>query len=270
MDVNSNKFSLFPVSVPDYYDYDWGLVALSMPEIHIQNLRGAGVIIGIHDTGTPTHPRIDWATDGMPHFGGADTHGHAYAVAGVIRQWAPDARIMCANNLTNIEAGFRHLVDNGCHIINMSYAASWQLIKLRDEIRRAISLGRVVVAAAGNTGDSSVMYPGSYPETISVGAFNSSAMIWPLSTWRDSVTCSMPGQYIKTFWNNTDHSIVSLSGTSLAAPALCGVLACAAGRRIMNGRMMFSQNEAKLAIENNSIMSIRCAYAPGVVSDLMY
>lgn len=86
----------------------------------------------------------------------------------------------------------------------------------------------LIVAAAGNDGNSAKSWPASYASVMSVGATTSSESRWADSQYNDQVEISAPGSNIKsTTTSNSGRNFVyeSWSGTSMATPHVAGVAA---------------------------------------------
>merc|ERR1712113_826854 len=77
------------------------------------------------------------------------------------------------------------------------------------------------VAAAGNGGSSSKLYPASYPALMSVAAIDSNKNKASFSQFNDQVEISAPGVGVKSSLPNDKYA--SWSGTSMATPHVAGV-----------------------------------------------
>ncbi|MEO1088858.1 MAG: S8 family serine peptidase, partial [Acidobacteriota bacterium] len=104
--------------------------------------------------------------------------GHGTMVAGLIRLTAPAAKIMPLEAFDeegvghpfDIVRAIDYAVDNGADIINMSFSISEATPELQEALRRARRKGVMTVAAAGNSGEMSQIFPAGYAETIGVAA----------------------------------------------------------------------------------------------------
>merc|ERR1712029_926658 len=81
--------------------------------------------------------------------------------------------------------------------------------------------GILFVAAAGNGGSSSKLYPASYPALMSVAAIDSNQNKASFSQYNDQVEISAPGVGVKSSLPNDKYA--SWSGTSMATPHVAGV-----------------------------------------------
>jgi serine protease len=75
-----------------------------------------------------------------------------------------------------IAAGLRFAADRGAQVINLSFefggaiTAADQIPQIAAAVRYARRKGALIVAAAGNSGDSTIAYPAALPGVVSVGA----------------------------------------------------------------------------------------------------
>ena len=152
------------------------------------------VVIAIVDSGVDaTHPDLAGAV--LPGYdfvenaaSGTPIDGHGTGVAGAAAARANNGiggvgtcfrcsilplrvigRDGIAFNTTTARA-IDYAVDHGAAVVNASIYGPNFSEPLRRAIQRARAAGVLVVAAAGNEGDSTPQYPAAFPETISVGA----------------------------------------------------------------------------------------------------
>ena len=179
----------------------------------------------------------------------SDESGHGTHVAGIIAAGvgngigiagiAPGVRLMPLRAGFNIAGGSGYLedddiaaaiiyaVENGAHIINMSFGDPNFSALMRDAVRYAFEAGCVCVAAAGNEGNSDVFYPARHDETIAVAASGKGGGIASFSNWGYSIDMAAPGQAIRSL--DLD-GYSDRSGTSMAAAHVSGLAALVLAR----------------------------------------
>jgi thermitase len=220
---------------------------------------GDGVVVAVIDTGVDAnHPDlagqvlrgIDLVDEGTPP---DDPHGHGTLVAGVVAALAyngeggvgasPGAKILPVRvldargdgNSELVARGVRWAADNGADVINLSLAEVPGLLTdvsglmnsdFDDAVRYAAQRGALVVAAAGNDGDSSTPYPADLPLLV-VGASDRGDQVWARSN-RDSRTVFAPGIDIISTWK--DRGYGRSDGTSFAAPIVAAAGAMLRGQ----------------------------------------
>ena len=121
--------------------------------------------------------------------------------------------------------------DDAPEVISMSLGGSSPPPELYDVIRAAYSYGVVLVAAAGNEGASSPIYPAAYPEVIAVGAVDSSGSVPSWSNRNPELVA--PGVDILSTYPDDSYEV--LSGTSMATPHVSGVVALIQAARLASG-----------------------------------
>lgn len=141
-------------------------------------------------------------------------------------------KFMAANGSGSTAAAIRaiqYAVANGAKVSNNSWGGGGTSQALSDAISAANSRGHIFVAAAGNSGrnnDTTATYPANYnlPNIISVAASTANDGLATFSNFgARSVHVAAPGQGI--FSTVPNGSYASLSGTSMAAPIVTGVVA---------------------------------------------
>jgi thermitase len=225
-------------------------------------LAGDGVKIAVIDSGIDlSHPAFqgalvnssdmwDWVdADAIPEdvAGGKKDHGygHGTAVAGIILQIAPKAKLMPLRVLdpkgegdtANVIAAIDFAVAHGADVINLSLGTDYDK-SLDNTIKSATKAGVFVVASSGNTGDGNITYPasdgliaGMWGEmSLGVGSSDLNDKKSSFSTYGKDLEMTAIGEKISSpapgglmgVWN----------GTSMAAPMVSGGFALALGERV--------------------------------------
>ncbi|HZE31639.1 MAG TPA: S8 family serine peptidase [Actinoallomurus sp.] len=231
--------------------------------------RGKGVTVAVLDTGVDgSHPDLsgsvttgpDYIHSVAPNAGRLHGtwmsslvagHGHG-ANAGVIGI-APDAHVLAVRTIadpeepgyhtfrqrfeyrTALHKAIRYAVDHGADVINMSLGGPGASRDDRAAVAYAISKGVVVVASAGNDGDSKsskkvdknglvrLSYPAAIPGVIGVAALKRDREPAKFSDRNSSVLVAAPGAGVVgagpsgTYWDG--------EGTSQAGAIVSGVAA---------------------------------------------
>lgn len=111
----------------------------------------------------------------------------------------------------------------GSHVISMSLGGSFDSETERLALQDAANAGVVLVAAAGNSGNSSYSYPASYESVISVAAIDAGESIAYFSQTNDQVELAAPGVAVNSTARN--NSYAAYNGTSMATPHVSAVAA---------------------------------------------
>ena len=115
-------------------------------------------------------------------------------------------------------------VDQGAKVINMSFSSSsTDHPDVEDAIQYAYNHNVVLVAATGNDFSSSLAYPASNSQTISVGAVDNYKYRVDFSNYGYSLDLVAPGLSVYTIDKNNEFQYIS--GTSFAAPYVSGTIA---------------------------------------------
>jgi subtilisin family serine protease len=225
-------------------------VSLTFPELLTiwQTTRGAGVKIAVLDSGYDLdHPALphQLAVDFTNSPVGAADEGdlHGTHVAGIIAAGnnigaAPAASLYLgkvvrdnSGSLANLEKGINWAVEQGVNIINISLGTLNDADEIKAAIAKAIKKNILVICAAGNRGEQGLDFPGKYTACISVGATNTVGNRWigsgleGESAIGEELDIVTRGASIRS--TIPDDQYGDLSGTSMAAPFVTGVVALA-------------------------------------------
>jgi subtilisin family serine protease len=126
--------------------------------------------------------------------------------------------------MSNLAAGITWATDHGAKVISMSLGGSASST-LASAVTYAHNKGAVLVASAGNYGNTSKVYPAAYPEVLGVAGTDSTDQLYSWSTYGSWVALAAPGCNYTTGRNGW---YGTFCGTSSAAPALAGIAGLAA------------------------------------------
>lgn len=123
-----------------------------------------------------------------------------------------------------IRNALRYAIKIQPHVISMSLGAYEYDSELHKLVKKLYSMNIPIIAAAGNDGtDNAVNYPGKFPETICVTAFDKNGNPADFNSTGKEADFSAPGVDIYSTWLKNKYA--SLSGTSMATPFMAGVVA---------------------------------------------
>jgi len=213
----------------------------------IKSGTGRGIKVAVIDSGIETsHPSLagleladDLAVvdDGLRleivAGQGQDLFGHGTAIAGIIRQIAPEAQIgsfrvlgqQLRSRTAIICEGARQALDRGYHILNCSFGCGRddQVLQYKDWIDDAYVKGRHIVAACNNYDFLKREWPGHFPTVITVnfGAIEQLEALY----YRPGnlVEFVARGQDIEVAWLGSGKKKVT--GSSFSVPHAAGLLA---------------------------------------------
>ena len=175
----------------------------------------------------------------------ADDNGHGTHVAGTAAARANNARgvagvafnsplAICkaldrtgSGPVAGIANCIGYLVSTGAKVISMSLGSTADSATLRNAVAAA-SGSALLVAAAGNSGQSTMEYPAGYPQVVSVAATDRRDGHAAFSTANGKVEVAAPGVDVVSTFN--DGGYRPLSGTSMSTPHVAGVAAIIAAR----------------------------------------
>jgi len=121
---------------------------------------------------------------------------------------------------SDIAAAITYASDNGANIINTSFSGPGSST-LKDATDYAYSEGVTLIASAGNDYGKYLKYPAGYDTVLAISAFDHNDNKANFSTYGHWIDVAAPGASIySTYFDDT---YATFSGTSMAAPHVCGV-----------------------------------------------
>lgn len=230
-------------------DLRWELELIHADEAIRRGFNARGVRIGVIDSGVSTANSL--AANVLPGHNYVDSnaittdkYGHGTRVAGIIAGsngteiigTASGAEIVPLKITDGSSVSSSHVYSAlydaidiyGCDIINMSLGFTSDHLALREAIDYAAEKGVLIVAAAGNKGNTALMYPAAYDSVIGVGAVNSTGSVWSKSNHNSSVMLTAPGEAVTSlnYWGGLSQGI---SGTSYSTPFVTAAAAVLLG-----------------------------------------
>jgi subtilisin family serine protease len=130
----------------------------------------------------------------------------------------------------NTSQAIRWAADHGAKVINLSLGTNETFIGPTDiqlAVNYAWSKGALIVAAAGNSGTSTLDYPARLANVVSVAAIDESGQRASFSNYGNGLDLSAPGTRIVTLngGNNQPNNVHYLQGTSFSTPFVSGAAA---------------------------------------------
>lgn len=248
--------------VPNDFKYSkqWNLDMINTPCIWESDIDTKQIKIGVIDSGNPSrHPdfgdNIEYGSDYTDTGNVYDIYGHSTFVCGVISSLIDNhigtagmlkdcsllpLKIFSDSQNTTTSLLYKAMYDAiyvyDCDVINLSLAFSVDIRSVREIIKTAVDRGIIVVAAAGNSSNSDILYPAGYDGVIGVASVNNKKVRASSSQRNSSVDVSAPGVSVYSTYvtrtlsgENTQltYSFTSGSGTSYASPHVAGAAAVA-------------------------------------------
>ena len=227
----ANQYALTKINAPQAWDITHG---------------SASVIIGMVDSGIDTtNPDLNSKVDMITNFtdeSSNDLLGHGTATSGIAAAATNNAlgvagvgynthiiaaKVIKGDNssyLSWVANGIIWAADNNAKVINLSLGFTVDSQTLDDAINYAWGKGVVIVAAAGNSANSTPFYPAYLPNVIAVGATDENDNKASFSNYGSWVPVAAPGTNILTTCVSTNGAECYwyTMGTSVAAPIVSG------------------------------------------------
>ncbi len=225
----------------------WYLSKIQAPTAWDLTTGAPGVIVAVLDSGVrASHPDLAGKVlAGRDFIDGdsnpTDENGHGTAVAGLIGAATGNGMGMASvawktsilpvrvlgkdgsGSHSGIAEGIVWATDQGANVINLSLGGTGSSSTLQNAINYAWSKGVVIVAAAGNNGDSVPCYPAACTNVVAVSATNSSDARTDWSNYGSYVDIAAPGANILTLSGSSGYA--AMDGTSFSSPVTAGVVA---------------------------------------------
>jgi subtilisin family serine protease len=224
----------------------WGPRLVSAPRAWEVTRGSQGVTVAVLDTGVDgSHPDLRGSLVGGydvidQDAVAEDAHGHGTAVAGVIGArtnngegqaglcWTCSLlaiRVLGADGFgttSTIAEGIIRAVDAGARVLNLSLGGSATTETQREAVAYALDRGAVVVAAAGNDGQATTLYPAAQPGVIGVAATDEHDRLYGWSNRGSAVRVAAPGCNTAPLLHG---AYTYFCGTSAATPVVAGIVA---------------------------------------------
>jgi len=239
----------------------WGISKIEAPQAWQITRGDQSIIVAVLDTGI-NKDNQDLAEKVVAEVNFTDSptsddlYGHGTHMAGTIAAIAPECRLMnvkVADDMGRckpsvVARGIIWAVDRGAQVINISLAmeASPDLI---EAVNYAWSQGAIIIAAAGNKGESEPSYPAYYVNCLAVAGTNKNNSLALLSSYGDWVDVAAPGFNIYSELPQNQYGYKT--GTSAAGAHVSGVAALVFSVAEDNNGNGVINDEVRQAIENS-------------------
>lgn len=259
-----------PIGSQAYSSEQWVLNSLRLWTAW-NKTKGGGVTVAVIDSGVnPSVPDLTGQVIAGPDFSGVHTPpwnpnwgvhgtwmasliaGHGHGPQDGILGSAPAARVLSIRVITDstdpnyrkyqaesadsgqaeLAEAITYAVAHGAGVISLSLGYSLPSLRVREALQDAYDHNVVVVASAGNSGDSAgaagtgsapFSFPADYPGVLSVGAVTSTGQVASFSSENLSVQVAAPGKSVPA--QGRDGGYWYVSGTSPACALTAGVAA---------------------------------------------
>jgi subtilisin family serine protease len=221
----------------------WGAVLTQAPTAWAVTRGSSSVVIAVLDTGVDlSQPDLQGALvpgyDFVNHDSDpSDDHGHGTAVAGIVAARAgngvggvgicPRCSVMPVKVVradgtatdADVAAGITWATDNGARVINLSLGGTYSPT-IAGAIGYAVGRGALVVASAGNNGNSNAFYPAAGAGVLSVAASQRNDQLYSWSNYGPWVSVAAPGCDLTTV---SGGHYAEVCGTSASTPVVSGL-----------------------------------------------
>ncbi len=136
--------------------------------------------------------------------------------------------VKASNSATSISHGYEGITwasNNGANVINMSWGSTFGGNTGANVVNAAFNSGKTLVAAAGNSNNTTTFFPAGYTNVIAVASTTNTDAKSSFSNYGNWITVSAPGSNLRS--PVPTNSYATQSGTSMASPVaagLCGLI----------------------------------------------
>lgn len=246
--------------------YHIGLVKANTTWVPPLGVQGEGVKVAVIDDGRLDHPDFgsniaieqDFTGSGTTkpdggNFHGTLTGGFIGAVMGNdigIQGVAPKATLWNLKAATTLGfasadtlEAYQFVNQNNAQVVNMSYGGPNNTSAEVSAVNAAMNKGIIFVGSSGNDGKELLNYPAAIPGVIGIGSINQNKQLSAFSTRGTHVDFCAPGEAVTSLARNNGYAVVS--GTSLSAPCVTGIIALALSAYRDNGCPPYSPGAKK-------------------------
>lgn len=227
--------------------YQWYLSKIEATTAWDTTTGSSSVVVAVLDTGVlASHPDISGKVLVGYNFVSnstdtTDDNGHGTAVAGLTSastnngvgmaavSWANPVmpvKVLGADgsgSYSGISNGITWAADRGARIINLSLGGTSSSRTLQDAVNYAWNKNVILIAAAGNNGNNTAVYPAACSNVVAVSATNSTDGRPSWSNYGSYVDVSAPGVSVLTLSGASSYA--NWNGTSFSSPVTSGVVA---------------------------------------------
>jgi subtilisin family serine protease len=158
--------------------------------------------------------------------------GHGTMTAGIVHLVAPTAKIMPlkafradgSSNLSDLIRAIYFAADNGANVISMSFSMSQPSPGLQAAVQYALNRNVILIAASGNDGLKTLVYPASFNGVQGIGSTTNNDTRSTFSNFGSGVVMfAAPGEGVVTTYPGASYA--AGWGTSFSTPMVAGSVA---------------------------------------------
>ncbi len=254
-----------------YVEKQWALTHIQIGELWQTTTSGSEILVAILDTGIDkSHEDLNGKVVAEVNLTSSpvadDVYGHGTHVAGIIaaygdnglgvigiapQSWLLNVKVAGDDGRCQASAvaqGIIWAVDNGALVINVSIEIKEPSVELEAAVNYAWEHGAVIIAAAGNEGSQTPVYPAYYEHVIAVAATEPDDTLALLSNYGEWVDMAAPGFDIYSTMPGNDYGYKT--GTSFATAYVSGLAAILFDTLTDTNGNGYLNDEVQAALEN--------------------
>jgi len=254
-----------------YMDKQWALNHIQIGELWRTTTGGSEILVAVLDTGIDkNHEDLYGKVVAEANFTSSpvagDLYGHGTHIAGIIAAYSDNglgvAGVAPQSQLLNVKVagddgqceasalarGIIWAVDNGAVVINVSIEIRGNSPELERAVNYAWNNGAIVIAAAGNGGTQTPVYPAYYEHVLSVAGTDQDDGLALLSNYGEWVDVAAPGFEIYSTLPGNEYGYKT--GTSFATAYVSGLAAILFDTLTDGNGNGYLNDEVQAALEN--------------------